>query len=426
MRRNWWIAATIAILILVGGCRSGGHAQNSTDLRFLNAVADAEALDVLVDDDVKTSALALGSTSGYSEFGSGSRDVKIRSATNGSVLVDKSLTFNSGSNSTLVMYGRRAAIATLVLTDDTTSPSSGHFKVRAVGLAPDSGAVDLYVVSSDITATPATIGAIGYGVATDYIELTPGSFRIVLAAAGTKDIVFQSTPQSFAEGAEVTVGVFPAIGGKLVNGLVLTAGSGASGTYLANPSARLKAVNAVPDSTALNFKADGTLLLSNVPFLGSSSYVTATTGAHALQVDASNVPGATIASVTATLDPARDYTALAVNNLAQVQLVALPDDNTLAPAGFAKLRFANAFVASGAVDVLVNFASQATNITFASASGYYPLAATLTGYSVTFATPGGVSVIASLDTGEIDAGGVYTVYLFGAGNAPQARLVRDR
>jgi hypothetical protein len=184
-------------------------------------------------------------------------------------------------------------------------------------------------------------------------------------------------------------------------------------------------VNGVPDSTALNFKSNGTTLLSNVPFTGSSSYVTTTAGARTLTIENSAVPGTTIATLPATLNAAVDYTMLAVNNLPQVQLALLTDDNTLPGTGFAKIRFVNAQVGSTAVDVLVNFASQASGIAFKTASGYYQLAPALD-YTITFATPGGVNVIAKLSPAQLDANAIYTAYLFGTQSAPTVKLVRDR
>jgi outer membrane murein-binding lipoprotein Lpp len=421
MKRTWWIAALVATLVLVGGCK-GNHNQNSTEVRMLNAVADAEPLDMLVDDDVKATAVALGAASSYTEFASGGRDVKVRSSSQGTVLIDKSLTFASGTNSTLVAFGKRSNLQALVLADDTAVPSSGHFKVRVVGLSPDSGAVDLYVTGGDISASPATIPNIGYGGITDYTEGVPGSYRLVYTAAGTKDVIFQSAAMSFTEGQIVTLGIFPALGGKLVNGIVITSDSS---TFLPNPLGRLKAVNAVPDSSTFNFKADGATLLSAVPFGGGSSYVTTAAGARTLQLESANVPGTNIATLPLQIDPARDYTTVAVNNLAQAQLVTFADDDTLPTSGFAKVRFVNAMVGSTTVDVLVNFASQATDLAYKSASSYYQLAAALN-YTVTFASPGGVSVITTLTPLEFDAGAVYTVYLVGTGAAPAARLVRDR
>ena len=71
-------------------------------------------------------------------------------------------------------------------------------------------------------------------------------------------------------------------------------------------------------------------------------------------------PSFSIAAVVSQIGAAKDYTVVAVNKLGQVQLVAFADDNTLPAGALAKLRFANAMVDSGTVDVLVNFASQAS------------------------------------------------------------------
>jgi hypothetical protein len=114
-----------------------------------------------------------------------------------------------------------------------------------------------------------------------------------------------------------------------------------------------------------------------------------------------------------------------VGSISAPQLVSFSDDNSLPATGFAKLRFVNGLAGSTTVDVLVNFASQTSQLAFASASSYYQLAPSLT-YTITFSSPGGVSVISTLTPAELDAGGVYTAYLVGTQAAPQTRLVRDR
>ena len=430
MRNTWWLAALSAVLSLAAGCHNGGHAQNSTDMRAVNAVIDSDPLDVLVAGDMKFTGLTYGATSPFAEFSAGSQEVALRSTSNQAVFYDKTLNFGSGANTTLLIYGTRSSMSVLPLADDITSPdtspASSNFKLRAVGASADSGPVDVYATqATDISNAPATLGAVTLGLASGYAEETAGSYRLVFTVAGTKDILFSSAPQALTAGTVYTVAVLPSGGGKLANALLLAQGSGGSGTMLPNPDGRLKAVNAVPDSTAFNFKADGQTLLSSVPFAGSSSYVALAAGAHTLQLEASNVPGTPVASLAQQVDPARDYTAVAVNSLSGAQLVTFTDDNTLPPAGFAKLRFANALLDSGGTDVLVNFASQVSGLPYKSASSYYTFAPA-TNYTITFATPGGVSVITTLTPVEIDAGGVYTAYLFGTASSPQARLVRDR
>ncbi|HXF81074.1 MAG TPA: DUF4397 domain-containing protein [Usitatibacter sp.] len=422
-----WIAAFLAALAVLSGCHNGGHAQNSTDMRALNAVPDAEPLDVLIDDDVKASALTLGQTSGFSEFDSGTRDVKVRSSTSQSVLSDKSVSFSSGVFQTLLVYGKRAAIQTQLLADDVTTIDSGQLRVRVANLASDAGPVDIYL-ASPVTTAPVIVGGAAFGTVTGSAEIAPGSYPIIVTASGTQDVLFQSAPQAFAAGTYYTIVVVPTQGGKQVNAVLLTQGQSGTGTFLQNPLSRLKAVNDVTDSNTINFKVDGTAVLLNVPFAGSSSYVTTNSGTHNAQIEQSNVPGTNIATLSNNFLAARDYTILATGTVGAASLAALLDDNTLPAAGFAKIRFVNGLNGGGSVDVLVNFALQASAIPFAGQSSYYQLApsTTTSGYTITFTTAGGVTVIATLTNIELDAGGVYTAYVVGTPASAQIKLVRDR
>jgi hypothetical protein len=415
--------ALVAALAIAGGCSNSGKSQNSMQLRALNAVADAEPLDFLLDDDVKYAGLELGKASASTELPSGTHDVKLRSSTFGTTLLDKSTGFADGATYTFLGFGKRAAIQSVLLDEATSDASSGKFKVRAVGLSPDSGVIDLYLASTAVTGVPPSLSSIGYGAPTDYSEISPGSYPITITAGGTKEILFQSAAQSFTQNEKVALAVLPSTGGKLVNLTVLV--NGGAATFLPNPLGRLKAVNAMPDSTPVNFKADSAVLLSSVPFAGTSSYVTLAAGTRQLQLEAANVPGSTIASASQAVGPAADYTVLALGGVSTPSLAVIADDNTLPAAGLAKVRFVNAVSGGAAIDALVNFAGQAQGIAPGTASAYSQLAPSTT-YTITFATAGGVTVLATLGSSELDAGGVYTALLLGTASAPQARLVRDR
>ncbi len=420
--KKMWIVAGLAALALVAGCHKGNSGQNSTQMRALNASVDSEPLDVLVDTDVKQSAVAFGTTTGYSEFDSGTRDVQVRSSTNQSVLSDKSIAFASGVQQTLLIYGHRAALQTQLLADDTTAISSGHLRVRIANLAPDAGAVDLYISSGSFSGSPVIISNATYGTLTGSAEIAPGSLQITLTSAGTQDVLFQSTAQTFTENSYVTVLVLPSLGGKLVSAVMLT--QGGDGVFLQNPFARLKAVNDIPGAT-LNFKVDNANVLLNVPYTGTSSYVTTNSGQHTIAVEQSNVPGTIIGSSAQNLASARDYSVLAVGTPSAAQIVMLPDDNTLPAANVAKIRFVNGDTSGEAVDVLLNFASQVQALAFTNQSSYYQVAPSTT-YTITFTTQGGVNVIATLTPVELDAGGVYSAYLLGPPTAATIRVVRDR
>jgi hypothetical protein len=426
MNKREWIGACLVIAALVTGCHSGGTNQNSTNLRAVNAVIDAEPLDVFVDSNKCASAVAAGGVSGYCNFDAGNRNVSVKSTTLGTVLANTTLSFGSDANETIVFYGRRSGIQQTVLVDDTPTPPSGQLTIRAADFSPEASAVDVYLVtSSDISSIAPTIPSAAYPVATAYVQIAPGSYQIIVTTAGTKDILFQAPARAFTAGSQLTLLILPSLGGKLVNAMLLSAGSGASGTFIANAVGRLKAVNAIPGSTTLNFKADGTVLLFNVPFAAASSYVQLASGSRALAIEPSSAPGSNLASATQTIDPAKDYTMVAVNPLGQPAIVVFTDDNTVPATNLAKVRFANVMTGSTAVDVLVNFASQTTGLAPRTASPYFSLAAA-TSYTVAFTTQGGTTVIATFDTAALDNGAVYTIYLFGSPSAPQPIVVKDR
>ena len=416
-----WIATALVALGLLSGCK-GSHNQNTAQARMLNAVVDAEPLNMLVDDASKASGVALGSTSAFTEVNAGTRDVKIVSSTTAAVLFEKSLAFPDGTNDTVLVYGKRAAMNANVLADETTAISSGHLRVRVVNLAPDTGSVDVYIGSGDISTIPAAIIGAGAGNVTASSEISPGSAPITITTSGTQDVLFTSSPQTFTAGQYMTIVVVPAPGGKLVNAITMVQGGGT--TLLQNPIARVKATNGIADApSGFNFRVDGAPLLLNVPFGGSSSYLNVTSGSHTVQLEPSNVPGTFVATTTKTLNGATDYSIVALGTSASPRLAVITDDNTSPGTGLAKVRFVNA--GSAPVDVQVNFASQVSALAVGAASTYFNAGPSTT-YTITFTTPGGLTVLASASNVEIDVGGVYTAYLLGATAPQQIRVVRDR
>ena len=419
MQKVWLIAACAVFSATLAGCSKDVPGSVSYTLRALNAVPDAEALDVIVDNNVKVTGLAVGATSGYESVGAGTHTVKIRSSTTGVVLVEKSI-FVASKHTALMIYGRRSAISVLTLNDETGSPSSGKAKVRAVNLSAEAEAVDVYLGTVDLASATATLSSIAYESSIDFAEVTGGSQTLAITAAGTKDVRFQSTGQSFAAGSIYTVAVLASGGGQLANAVVI---GDAGGTFIPNSLGRVKAMNAMGDATVVTFKADGAALLSNVPVATSPGYVALAATNHSFQVEAVNVPGVAIASIPQAVGPARDYTLLAVGSAGQAGLVALTDDNSVPASGNARVRFVNGL--SVPADVLVNLASQASGLSPRTASPYFSIAAG-TDYTITFSNPGGIGVLATLSSVELVSGYVYTVYLLGNPAAPSAVLVRDR
>src|SRR5258706_11043837 len=136
MNKTSCIALLLCTVVSLAGCKiSNSGSTSSASMRVVNAVVDSEPLDVLVDSTVRATAVAADTASTYAQFDSGTRDVQVRSSTQGSILLDKS-TAIAANKQTLVILGRRSAVATLLLGDETTDPASGKVRIRAGSLSP--------------------------------------------------------------------------------------------------------------------------------------------------------------------------------------------------------------------------------------------------------------------------------------------------
>ncbi|MEO7744425.1 MAG: DUF4397 domain-containing protein [Usitatibacter sp.] len=416
------LGALLAAATLLAGCGGSGGGADPARVRTFNAVADSEPLDLLVSDNLIAAAVAPGTLTGYSDVDQGTRVVKVRSTSPGaSVISQASVNFLAGVRQTIVLRGLRSSVAPVSLSDTAAVSAAGKFKLRALNLSFDTTVYDIYVGSDDIAAATPVFAGMSYGGLIDYLELDAGSRVVIFTLAGTKDVVYRSASVEFAEREQATVAIYPARSGRLVNAALLR---DSGGSVLANSRARLRLVNGIPGAT-LDLKAGGAAVQSAVVYSQASDYAETASGARALQVEATNVPGTALASLSATLQPARDHTALAWGVPGQPRLLLLADDNTIPVSASVRLRVVNALGDNVAVNALVNFVSRAPALAAGSAAPYVTLAASVDN-TLTFTTTDGTAVVASLGTGALAAGTVATVYLLGTSAAPVARLVTDR
>src|SRR5712692_6147836 len=140
-----WCAGILCLGIILLGVGCGGG--QTTRFRLMNAVPDESNLDVLVDSSTVASNLAYGTSTGYQSVKSGSRQVQIEPSGTTTSLLQGSVNFASGSDTTMIASNFSSSIASLVLTDDNSAPSSGNFKLRTVNAAPGLGPADVYIVA---------------------------------------------------------------------------------------------------------------------------------------------------------------------------------------------------------------------------------------------------------------------------------------
>jgi len=178
------VTVCVASILLLAACGGGGK----TRFRFMNAVPDQTNLNVLVNGTSIGSNVAYGTTNGYQSVQSGSQQVAIEPSGSTTALLTQSISFGSGTDTTVIASNFSSNISAFVLTDDNSAPASGNFKLRIVNSAPGLGPADVYVVAplTDLNTVSPNISNLGFDSASGYQSMTAGSFEIVLTPVGQK------------------------------------------------------------------------------------------------------------------------------------------------------------------------------------------------------------------------------------------------
>lgn len=427
------IARNVLLIVALGvlaGC--GGGSSSSSDVQTLVRVVNVSPATGIVKVSlagvVTTNALPYHEATAYLPVASGTPELTVYSATTGAVLYDiTSLSISSGTRSTIFVYGGGTNVTATLLADDIPAASAGHFSLRLSHSATGAGALDVYLLppgASIQDAAPASSG-LAYAATTGFVEYATGTYTVVLAPAGTKEVIYDSGAQTFAETGRMTLLVFGAGSGKLVNAALLQDDGSGTTTFTDNRYTRLRFVNAVPEVPSADVLVDGSVAFAGVALGGPSAYALAATGGRNIKVQASSAPGTYLFDNSRTLSAAFDYSLVAYGAAGggSVNLLALQDNNLPPTSGKAKLRFVNAVSDGAAYDAYANDAVLLSNMGFATASTYQQVDPGA--FSLGYAPTGSGQQAVRLSGQQLDAGRIYTIYLYGRAGSLAAVLAAD-
>jgi hypothetical protein len=208
MRRplfSWLLALTFT-----AGCGNSDVLDpgDRAALRLYNAVPDSPPVDIALRGAVLDQGLAFGFGRFYTYVLSGSGQIDVTNSATGDILLGHPAVLETGSAYTFAFAGTMASPQGLLFTDDTTAAPSGSFKVRMLQLAPLGPAMDLYITeaaATDIaTATPVVSG-LAFPLASPYVTGTAGSVRLWVTEVGTKTVLRNHGPVTFASGQGATL-----------------------------------------------------------------------------------------------------------------------------------------------------------------------------------------------------------------------------
>ena len=143
-------------------------------------------------------------------------------------------------------------------------------------MATGIGSVDMYLLPAGptIDQVAPTFSSVAYGGTATFTQFTAGDYSLVVARAGSKDVIYDSGKQTVAAKAKVTLLVYATGSGKLVNGALLYSDTSGTTTFIDSSLARFKFVNAATDIGSVDVLVDGSVALANVPYGLLSAYNT--------------------------------------------------------------------------------------------------------------------------------------------------------
>jgi Domain of unknown function (DUF4397) len=425
------LAALCMASLILTGCSKGGSSNGNAQLRILNAFSEAPALNVTVASTSVASGLPFQGLTQYTGISSGTPTFTVGVAGASTTLINTTYNVSSGSNYTYIVFGSLTGVGAILGNDAFSDPGSGFFAMRVINVAPGSGAVDVYLTApgADLASSAPSLTNISYGVTSAFSPLAIGtSFEIRITTTGTKDVLFDSTPKTFAEHSATDLVVLSKGSGKLVNVALLNHDSAGTGAIVDNLLAQYKIINASLVPSPLNIFVDGSLQLSNIPYTGVSNYQKTSAGTHSFSIEATSTPGASLLALSPNLAPATD-TSIALSGAAgALAALVLQDDNIPPPSGTAGVRVVNESAAGTAFDVFVNFSKQVSGLAVNAASPYLNFNAaanTGTGYEFDFNVTGTTTAVLKLTGVVLTSGHKYTIYIAGPSAALQGIVTQD-
>ncbi|MET0520340.1 MAG: DUF4397 domain-containing protein [Burkholderiaceae bacterium] len=419
--------ASASLLVACGG----GGGSSSTQVRLLNASVGYPSLALNVDSTTATANVAYATAGAYTSVStSSSTTIQVQTST-GTTVASTTPTLTGSSNYTLIAYGWAGALKTTLLQETHDAPASGKSDLLVLNLAPDAGALDVYVTAPTDTLdnATATASAIAGGTSSGYLTNTAGTYRVRVTGAGSKTDLRLDIPSITLDSAGTsTLLITPSQGGVLVNGIQVKQKGDA--TNLPNALSRVRVVAALNNNAKVSATVNGIPLLASATAPTIGDYATFAAGASTLTL---GVNGAVVPVTAPTLAVGGDYTLLVWGDSSAPQLSVLSDDNRLpVTSGTVKLRLINGVANLGAnLAMTLDFTSVASNVApGASSTPAVVNSSTTSQLSVT--SPTAVDPVFSIPTGSsstpltLVANSVYTVFMMGDASLPRGQLKRER
>ena len=145
----------------------------------------------------------------------GTRTVQVFVDSVATRLIEQAVTMTAKQRYTFYAYQDSTSARLIVDQESKSKFVAGRMKLRVADMAPSSGTLDIYVLAEGQTVNdvPPVSSALTPTTVTEYFDIEPGSYDIVLTQGATKIVVLASGAVELLEGARMSFIVFDKKGG---------------------------------------------------------------------------------------------------------------------------------------------------------------------------------------------------------------------
>jgi hypothetical protein len=434
---SWGLFAVLAAAVaLLAGCnaKSGGYPTSTpAKLRFFNAVGDVGPLVITYAGNTISNGLPFEGLLPYQSVTEGTQELKVSVAGSNTTLIDTTYPLTGLQSYTVLLFGPSTSGVQVLLPDQVAEPGGGTFNLRITNAATGTSALDVYLTAPGApldTVTPA-LANLAYPATSAFLSLPAGTYQIRFTTQGSKNVIYDGGTVTFNDRASFHLVAYTKGSSTLVNAALLNLDTDGTGALRDNTLAQFKVIHAAPGTGAVNAFVDGNLVLSNVTYLGVSSYELVSASPHTISIEAATSPGAPIATAQPPFAAATDASVVLTGLPGAQKALVLSDYNLPGSTGNARLRFVNVSPDAGPVDVYVNFVERVPALASSAASDYFEVAGgrpevpNEDTYTINFLQSGTTNVVLSLPAVAVTAAHTYTIYLTGIAGQYSGIVTRD-
>jgi hypothetical protein len=183
------ICSVLSLALVIVGCADSTD-DNSTNLRFLNAVVGVGDVDMLVDSDQYLENISYRESTEYLEFDTQPHIFQITPSNSLTPIDTERVSLQDDVDYTYIACGNSSDPEAILIEDDNEPAGDGSFKARIINVFKGVRGFDVFITtnSAEIGSLLPTVERLGFKAATRYSAGRSGVYDIVVRNSATDKV----------------------------------------------------------------------------------------------------------------------------------------------------------------------------------------------------------------------------------------------